>query len=149
MTKNFYKSAKFKVYLDAEKAWEVIEYKAMGYNRNIDELYPDAFQTETISKGYNNTITEILVPGEKYDLLQDQWFGYAITSYGRLISLRHNKMLGVYVKTKDITTDLRNKKVKFSEEFKKRGWNFNIQNIINNYKTYEWPNTKQQKLPNF
>jgi len=139
MAKNQYKSKQFKVYLDSQLAWDIIEYKSMGYARDIDELYPEEFQTETLSDQYNEEILNMLIPGEKHVLLQDNWFGYALTNYGRIISLKHYKTLGVYLKKRDITAEIRGTKVRLSEQFPKYGWDFSISTIANNYKQNEWP----------
>ena len=139
MAKNHYKSKQFKVYLDSHLAWEVIEYKTMGYARDVDELYPDEFQTEILSDQYNREIQNVLTSGEQHVLLQDEWFGYAITSYGRIISLKQYKTLGVYLKKSDITAEIRSTKIRLSKQFQKYGWDFNILTISNHYKQNAWP----------
>ena len=47
MARSDYKGKQFYVYLDSEKAWEVIEKRLMGYDIDVlDELYPEHFDTD-------------------------------------------------------------------------------------------------------
>jgi hypothetical protein len=56
----YYSSSMFITYLDGDKAWDLIERKAMGYDVDMDELYPEHFITEVTSVKYLENILPLL-----------------------------------------------------------------------------------------
>ena len=67
-----YNSKQFYIYLDSEKAWEVIEKRLMGYNIDVlDELYPDDWDIEKNTTKYQSVLDKMLLPNEEYKLLQN------------------------------------------------------------------------------
>jgi len=133
-----YTSKQFQVYLDPEKAWEVIEYKSMGYDRDIDELYPEAFLTEKKALKYKETIKSTLLPGEQYALFTDKCEGYAITSFGRILNLEHDNQCVIYFSKNHMHVTVRNVKIFLATEFMNNGWSFNINDIRTLYDTNKW-----------
>jgi len=142
----FYTSEQFQVYLDPHKAWEIIEYKAMGYDRDIDELYPEAFLTEKKAIRFDRVIKQLLLPDEQYVLLPGICEGYALTSFGRVFNLELINQCVVYFSPNRLQITIRNNKINFATEFMKNNWSFNINDIrqlyINNKWNYQW-NGKQ------
>ena len=59
MGKPNYDSKMFCTYLDGDKAWLLIEQKVMGYDVNLDTLYPEHFLTEITS---NLATTAMILP---------------------------------------------------------------------------------------
>jgi hypothetical protein len=137
-----YTSKQFQVYLDPHKAWEVIEYKSMGYDRDIDELYPESFLIEKKVLRYQEEIKSTLLPDEQYVLLEGKCDGYAITSFGRVLNVEYNNQCVVYFSPNRIQLTVRNIKIDFATEFMKYNWSFDINGIrqlyIKNKWNYQW-----------
>ena len=134
MVKALYSSKRFVFYPDAEKAWELIE---MG--KDIDELYPDSYKTEKLEIDYYKQIIPALLEGEEYKMLDGKLFGYAVTSYARIINVAKNNMsILLYFSQNDITSLVRTIKVSIKQEFNKNGWPFIYEDIKKMYKDNDW-----------
>jgi len=124
---------KFHFYVDSEAAWECIE-----NGKAISSLYPDYFKPEIQDTKYHNHMKSILLPGEKYILLDDKMYDYAVTSYGRVINCIHGTQVFVYFRKENVMITMRSTKQDMQSIFKKQKWNFNVEEIINNYNKYKW-----------
>lgn len=135
-----YNSQQFQIYLDSQQAWDIIENKSMGYDRDIDELYPPHFISENTSIQYEKKLNTILLKDEKYALLDDKCSGYAISSYGRIINCQFlkPKVIIVYFSNSSLTITVRGIKLHLVTEFTKHGWEFDIDNIRRIYNENRW-----------
>jgi len=134
MVKPLYSSKQFIFYPDAEKAWELIE---MG--KDIDELYPDSYKTEKLEDNYYKQIIPALLEGEECKMLDGKLFGYAITSYARIINVAKNNIsILLYFGQNDVTSLVRTIKVSVRHEFSKNGWPFVYEDIKKMYKDNNW-----------
>jgi len=128
----------FYTYLDGDKAWEIIEKKTMGYDANIDELYPEHFVTEVTAIRNEEKLKSLLLPDEQYYMFDGDCDNYCITSLGRIFNAKYGTQNKVYFAKDRITTNIRNTKIYFAAEFMKMGWPFNIDSIKRNYDNYKW-----------
>lgn len=133
-----YSSQHFYCYLDSNKAWEVIEGKTMGYDRDIDELYPENFITENNIANYNKAIQQLLLPDEQYYLFDSRCEDYALTSLGRIFNVKYLNQLSVYFSSVSLITLIRDRKFNIATEFAKHNWPFNIDTIKHTYNNYKW-----------
>ena len=133
-----YNSRQFQVYLDAEKAWELIEYKAMGYDRDIDELYPEEFIIENNIQKYTDILNKILMPNEQYVFLDGLCEGYAITSFGRIINCRYGNIVTIYFTKNRLSVSIRGTKIDFAAEFAKHGWHYDMDKVKHIYNENKW-----------
>ena len=133
-----YSGKQFHCYLDSNKAWEVIEAKTMGYDRDIDELYPKNFITENNMANYNDKIQQLLFPEEQYYLFDNRCEDYALTSLGRVFNVKLLKQLSVYFSSKRMVTLIRDRKFDIATEFAKHNWPFNIDTIKRTYNDNKW-----------
>jgi hypothetical protein len=133
-----YNSKQFSIYLDSEKAWEVIEKRLMGYDIDVlDELYPDDWDIEKNATKYQSVLDKMLFPKEEYKLLEGKLDGYCVTSLGRVLNVKHPNQVIVYFAKGRISTSVRNIKIFLAAEFVKMNWEFNIDNIKHNYDKYK------------
>lgn len=133
-----YSGPMFYTYLDGDKAWDIIEKKLMGYNVDIDDLYPDHFLTEVTSIKNKEKIQSMILPDEEYHLFTGDCDNYCITSLGRIFNAKYGTQNKVYIAKDRITTNIRSTKIYFAAEFMKMGWPFNIDSIKRNYDNYKW-----------
>jgi len=122
MAKCFFTSKAFSIYLDPDKAWEIIE-----TGRNIDDLYPSHFKNE-VTKATNEKILEtILDEGEQYVLLEFTDWDYAITSYARIYNCKNKRFINP-MKTTDtnIFINIRQQSIDFKTIFQQQGWIFDM-----------------------
>ena len=134
-----YNSKQFYVYLDSERAWEVIEKRLMGYNIDVlDELYPDDWDDDKINTHYQSVLDKMLLPGEQHKLLSGKLDGYCVTSFGRVLNIKNPNQVIVYFAKDRISTSIRNVKIFLVNEFMNMGWEFNIDSIKRNYNKYKW-----------
>jgi len=138
MGKPNYDSKMFCTYLDSDKAWLLIEQKAMGYDVDFDSLYPEHFLTEVTSVRNEETIQSMIMPGEKYHMFEGDSDNYCITSLGRIFNAKYGTQNKVYIAKNKITTNIRSTKIYFAAEFMKQGWPFNIDNIKQLYDDNKW-----------
>jgi len=101
----------------------------MGYDVDVDDLYPEHFQTDKTALKYHQLMNKMVLEGEEYKLLEDMCDGYAITSFARIINVKHIKQVLVYISKRAIKTSVRYVKIDFATEFAKYGWSFNINDI--------------------
>ena len=134
----FYTSSMFVTYLDSDKAWELIEKKAMGQDVDMDELYPEHFITEITSVRNKENIKPLLLSGEQYNMFEDNCDNYCITSYGRIINANLMTQSKVYFSHDTIKVCIRLNKINFVTEFAKHGWSFNIDEIKRRYDENKW-----------
>jgi hypothetical protein len=138
MATSYYDSKMFYTYLDGDKAWEMIEKKAMGYDVDFDTLYPEHFITEVTSIKNEENIQSMLLPNEQYYMFEGDCDNYAITSLGRIFNAKYGTQSKVYIAKDRITTNIRTTKIYFAAEFMKMGWPFNIDNIKQLYDNNKW-----------
>jgi hypothetical protein len=127
MPKAGYHSKSFVIYLDTEKVWEYIE---MG--KDIDELYPDEFKTETVLEQNYKKATQILEDGEQFVFLDFTHGDYIITSYARVYNFKHNRFIGLQNNKKikkELNVIIRDKKISLRELFEQQGWKFNYDEL--------------------
>jgi nitrogen fixation protein len=124
---------KFQVYLDGDKFWELLE-----NGKDTDDLYPDHFKTEIIDVQYSKYMESIIMPGEKYALLEGNGYDYAVTSLGRVVNCLYDTQVAVYITTIDAKIVVREEKLKMSKVFMDNGWDFNMDTIKKNYAKYKW-----------
>ena len=133
-----YKGPLFFTYLDSEKAWEMIENKVLGNKVDLDELYPEHFLTDKNAIKYQQVLDKMILEQEQYVLLNNTCEGYALTSFGRIINVKHINQVLVYISKHQIKCSVRNVKINFATEFMKYGWQFNINNIKRIYDENNW-----------
>jgi len=133
-----YKGKLFYTYLDSDRVWELIEKKTMGYNVDIDELYPEHFQTDKTALNYQKILDKMMLEGEEYKLLNDKCDGYAITSFARIINAKHINQTLIYISKHNIQSSVRGVKVHFATEFAKHNWPFIINDIKRIYDENKW-----------
>ncbi len=133
-----YNSKMFYTYLNGDRAWELIEQKAMGYNVNFDSLYPEHFITEVTSLKHNENLESMLLPNEQYYLFEGDCDNYCITSLGRIMNAKYKTLNKVYFAKDRITTVVRKTKIYFATEFMKQGWSFDIDTIRRRYDDNKW-----------
>jgi hypothetical protein len=110
----------------------------MGYNRDIDELYPEDYITENNETRYSELINTVLLKDEEYHMLEGDCNGYILTSFGRVINIKHYHQCTVYFAKERITTTVRKTKLYFAAEFMNYGWSFNIDTIKRKYDNNKW-----------
>jgi hypothetical protein len=133
-----YNGKLFYTYLDSDRTWELIEKKTMGYDVDIDELYPEHFQTDKTALNYQKVLDKMMVEGEEYKLLDDKCDGYAITSFARIINAKHINQTLIYISKHNVRSSIRNIKIDMATEFAKYNWPFNINNIKRIYNENKW-----------
>jgi hypothetical protein len=133
-----YKGKQFFTYLDSDKAWELIEQKTMGYNVDMDILYPEHFHTDKNSIKYCEILDKLVMEEEQYSLFDSKCEGYAITSFGRVFNAKHINQVVVYFSRTEIKTTIRQDKINFATEFARLGWSFNINDIKRKYDENKW-----------
>jgi len=138
MGTSYYDSKMFYTYLDGDKAWEMIERKAMGHDVDLDKLYPDHFITEVTSVVNEEKIQSMLFPDEQYHMFDGDCDNYAITSLGRIFNAKYGTQNKVYIAKDRITTNIRTTKIYFAAEFMKMGWPFDIDEVKRTYDKYKW-----------
>ena len=138
MAREYYTGKLFNTYLNSEAAWEIIEYKAMGYDKDIDVLYPEHFKIEQKHTDYKQFLDTLLLPKEQYHIFDDKLDNYILTSNGRIINAKTNTQVFVYFKQHCIVCHIRNIKIDLTTEFMKYGWSFNIDDIRRTYDKYKW-----------
>ena len=138
MGKPNYDSKMFCTYLDGDKAWLLIEQKAMGYDVDFDSLYPEHFLTEITSVQNEEKIKSMLFPDEQYYMFEGDCDNYCITSLGRIFNAKYATQNKVYFAIDRITTVIRKTKIHFATEFMKMGWSFNIDEIKRRYDDNKW-----------
>jgi len=138
MARTEYTSKQFCTYLDAEKAWEVIEYKLMGYDRDIDELYPEHFLVEKQMIAQQELLSKLLMSGEQFKILENEYSGYALTSNGRVFNTKSGNQIVVYFKKDQIVVSIRSNRINLATEFMKYGWSFNIDEVKRLYEKNKW-----------
>ena len=138
MGKPNYDSKMFCTYLDGDKAWLLIEQKAMGYDVDFDSLYPEHFLTEITSVQNEEKIKSMILPGEEYYMLEGNCDNYCITSLGRIFNAKYGTQNKIYIAKNRITTNIRTTKIHFATEFMKMGWSFNIDEIKRRYDDNKW-----------
>lgn len=138
MGKPHYDSKMFYTYLDGDRAWEMIERKAMGQEVNFDNLYPENFITEVTSVINEEKIQSMLMSGEQYHLFEGDCDNYVITSLGRIFNAKYGTQNKVYIAKDRITTNIRTTKIYFAAEFMRMGWSFDIDTIKQLYDTHKW-----------
>jgi hypothetical protein len=125
--------SKFYFYVDSQAAWECLE-----NGKDITTIYPDYFKEEITDTKYHNHMKSVVTPDEKYVLLEDKMYDYALTSLGRVINCIHGTQCFVYFKKNNIVLNMRNSKLNLRQIFEEQGWEFNLQELLDNYKKYEW-----------
>ena len=130
-------SSKFQIYLDGERFWELLE-----NGKNIDDLYPDHFKEEITDKQHHDFMSKQLLPGEKYVLLDDIAYDYAVTSFGRIFNCIYGTQVKVYFAKDDVGIIIRTYKDKLSRVFAKYGWEFDLETLRKLYKKHKW-NTRR------
>jgi hypothetical protein len=138
MGKPTYDGKMFYTYLDGDKAWLLIEQKAMGYNVDLDSLYPEHFITEVTSVQNEEKIQSMLMSDEEYHLFEGDCDNYCITSLGRIFNAKYGTQNKIYIAKDRITTNIRTTKIYFAAEFMRMGWSFNIDTIKQLYDTHKW-----------
>lgn len=134
MPKLNYTSEAFYVYLDPNKVWEYIE---MG--KDVDELYPDHFKEEIYLKEQHNILKNILLPGEQYGYLDNEFVSdYVITSLGRIINSNRGKTVKLYYTKGTIYHSIRDMRVDTLEEMNKYGWISDTKTVKTNHKNNNW-----------
>jgi len=133
-----YNGKLFYTYLDSDRAWELIEKKTMGYDVDIDELYPEHFQTDKTALNYQKVLDKMMVEGEEYKLLDDKCDGYAITSFAGIINAKHINQTLIYISKHNVRSSIRTIKIDMATEFAKYNWPFNINNIKRIYDENKW-----------
>jgi hypothetical protein len=133
-----YDSKMFITYLDSDKAWELIEQKTMGYDVDLDSLYPEHFLTEITSIQNNENLESMLLPNEEYYLFGGNCDNYCITSLGRILNAKHQTQNKVYMSKDNIKVCIRTTKIYFATEFMKHGWSFNIDEVKRRYDDNKW-----------
>jgi len=134
----YYTSSMFITYLDADKAWDLIERKVMGQDVDMDDLYPEHFITEVTSARNEENIKPLLFPDEQYHMFGAECDNYAITSYGRIFNANLSTQSKVYFYQEDIKVCVRLNKINFAPEFMKHGWSFDIDEIKRRYDENKW-----------
>lgn len=125
MPKALFKSKQFQIYLDPQKAWDIIE-----NGRDIDELYPDSFKTEEVKKINEKAIENVLEEGEHFTLMKEFDYDYAITSYGRAYNCKIGRFIAAHrVLKTDILYSIRAKKVSLKQIFRDNKWKFDVTEI--------------------
>ena len=129
-----YNSEKFHVYLDPEKVWEYIE-----LGKNVDDLYPDHFKEEIYLKEQSDTINAILLPGEHWGYLSNEFISdYVITSLGRIINSKRGKTVKLYYTKATIYHSVRDMRIDTLNEMTKHGWISDVETVKNNHRSNKW-----------
>ena len=143
MGRTTYKSQMFYTYLDSERAWDVIENKVLGYDVDMDVLYPENFIVENTVLEYEKKLQVMLLEGEKYHLLTDDCDNYCITSFGRILNAKYLTQNTLYFgKNSRVVTQVRSTKIVLSKEFKKLQWHFDADAIEKIYDKHKWRYSK-------
>jgi hypothetical protein len=119
------KSVKFYVYLDIDKYTECIE-----NNKSIDSLYPESWNIETAEDKFHEYMKSVILEGEEYRLLNDKFYNYALTSFGRAFNVEAGKSVRTYVLNTDMYIFVRNKRENLSNAFARFGWHFDYNTIL-------------------
>jgi len=125
--------SKFYFYVDSQAAWECIE-----SGKEVSTLYPEYFNEDLTNAKYNNHMESILMPNEQYVLLEDMMFDYALTSLGRVVNCIYGTQCFVYFRKDNVMLTMRNSRLALKDVFDKQGWEFNVNNLLNNYTKYKW-----------
>jgi hypothetical protein len=119
--------------VDSQAAWECIE-----SGKEVSTLYPEYFNEDLTNAKYNNHMESILMPNEQYVLLEDMMFDYALTSLGRVVNCIYGTQCFVYFRKDNVMLTMRNSRLALKDVFDKQGWEFNVNNLLNNYTKYKW-----------
>jgi hypothetical protein len=119
--------------VDSQAAWECIE-----SGKEVSTLYPEYFNEDLTNAKYNNHMESILMPNEQYVLLEDMMFDYALTSLGRVINCIYGTQCFVYFRKDNVMLTMRNSRLALKTVFDKQGWEFNVNNLLDNYTKYKW-----------
>ena len=138
MRVTYYNSSMFHTYLDGDKAWDLIEKKLIGYNVDVDDLYPEHFKTEQTALVYGDNLKSMLLEGEEYHLFDGIRDNYCITSFGRVINAKYKTQNCVYFASDKISVSIRAIKVWMADEFMTYGWHYDIDNIKQIYDENKW-----------
>jgi len=133
-----YKGKLFYTYLDSDKAWELIEKKTMGYDVDDDDLYPEHFHTDKNEIKYSQILDKIMLEGEEYRLLEGKCHDYSITSFARVLNVKHITQVKIYISKTTAKTSIRTVKIDFATEFAKYGWQLNIDKVKRIYNENKW-----------
>ena len=131
-----YHSGAFFVYLDGEKYWEYLE-----TGKDPDELYPEHFRVEVIIEKYNDYMNTIILPGEKYYLLEETGYDYAITSFGRVFNCKKQVQVRTYFAKYEVVLFVRDTKIVAKKVFEKNKWSYNYDKIYNDFLSNKWPHS--------
>jgi len=124
-------STKFAFYPSQDRAWHLIE-----NGLDVELLYPEHMRQRLNNPNYIKYIESILMDGEQYILLDDNLYDYAITSLGRVVNCKTKRfILSLFptAKDNDVRVDIRNKKILLSPIFKENRWEFNPEQILEQY----------------
>jgi hypothetical protein len=122
MSKALLNSELFKIYLDSEKVWEIIE-----TGGDIDILYPESFKTEKIIIKYEKEVAAYMEEGEKFVLLEDYDYDYALTTHGRVYACKFQRFIKPsYIRGDDVKIIIRNTNISMKELYKKIGWTYDF-----------------------
>ena len=99
-----------------DKAWDLIERKAMGQDVNLDDLYPEHFIIEETSLKYIENIQPLLLSGEQCYMFDGECDNYCITSYGRIFNANLITQSKVYFALDNIKVCVRLTKINFATE---------------------------------
>jgi len=129
--KNGYKTLiRKKDYVDQKYIEDIQHYV---YNDlDLKELYPEE---EKIDK---ERLKQILKPGEKWAKLNLGIDGVVLTSFGRAINVDKIRQYSVRITPYYIHLYIDRTRVDFPAEFKKNKWEYDLEELKDNYKKYKW-----------
>ena len=96
------------IYLDAQKAWELIE-----NNKPIDSLYPDDWNVNY------KLDPKLLLDGEEIFLYKNRLLGYCITTEGRVFHIKKGKQLSLNIYAANASITVRQRRLDIGIEIKK------------------------------
>lgn len=131
------------IYLDGERAWEVIE-----YGLDNDVLYPKEMLYDETNIRNEDWLLASLLPGEEYACIGETGGDYVITSLGRVMNCKLKNVLRAYINYSNVTISIRYATMHIETLMKEHNYDYNLEEIVNRYIDNEWVyvwNTKGAK----
>jgi len=129
---DFEEKAKY-IYLDADKAWDIIE---RGLSNDL--LYPEHMLIDDGFVKNEDWVKAMMTPGEEYTLIPHCEDDYLITSKGRVLNSKLKNVLRIYVNVDSMSTYIRYGTVQIKDLMEDVGYTFNYDEILDRYRTNKW-----------
>ena len=98
----------------------------------------DLYVSEIVEEFNPELIKEILKEGEEYVRLENELEHVVVTNLGRAINTTKPNQYQARFTSNDLHIYAQRLKIPIQEIFEDNGWEFNVQNILDNFKRFNW-----------